>query len=93
MTVGGIYEVTGAEFLAVNQKPVINNNQIVSVPERPVDKGTWQAIVAGNQIKNINYNGPQSGVYLQPRNIGTSHVIYGAAPTSGVYTGDEGECK
>lgn len=86
-TVAGISEVFGLEFLASKQKPVIANTQIVSVPERPVDKGTFDALIAGNNAKQVNYNGPQSGVYLQNRSVGTSKVTIGQAPTQGIYSG------
>lgn len=83
-TVGGISEVFLQEFLASPQKPVIANTQVVSVPERPVDRGTWEALVASNQT----YLTPQSGIYLQGKQQQAgSLVFYGQAPNQGIYTG------
>jgi hypothetical protein len=86
-TVGGISEVFLQEFLALPQKPVQANTQVVSVPERPVDQGTWLALVGKNQT----YLTPERGVYLQSKQQQAgSLVFYGQAPNQGIYTGTSG---
>jgi hypothetical protein len=89
--VAGISEVTGTAFLARLQRIFTNNDQIVSVPERPVDMGTFQAIINRNQSTagQSNYIQPNSGVYLQPRQATVVNTVSvaGIAPTIGVYTG------
>lgn len=94
----GIYEVTGQEFIQQRPAWMWANDQIVSVPERPVDKGTFRAVVAGS-ASGLHYVQPDSGVYLQPNVIGSSIPVAGTAPTQGIYTGlgvndgmYEGEC-
>lgn len=52
------------------------NAQVVTVPDRPVDAGTFNRIAQN-----------RSGVYLQPLAIGNAHQISGSAPTTGIYTG------
>lgn len=52
------------------------NTQIVTVPDRPVDRGTFNSIAQN-----------RSGVYNQPLAIGSAHVVSGSAPTTGIYTG------
>lgn len=78
-TPAGVYEVNGQEFLQarLNWASVMSNAQIVSVPERPVDKGTFDAI-GGTQ---------RSGIYNQNYQIGTTKQTAGSAPTTGIYTG------
>lgn len=75
----GVYEVNGQEFLQarLNWASVMSNAQIVSVPERPVDKGTFVGF--GGTMKN--------GVYNQPLQTGTTKQVAGSAPTTGIYTG------
>lgn len=89
-TVGGVHEISGRQFLAGYWQYQSNNNQIVSVPERPVDMGTFQAIVKSN----LAYTQPTSGIYLQGRTRTNGHVVAGEAPNQGIYTGfgygDEG---
>lgn len=66
------------EFLQdrLNWADFRTNAQIVTVPDRPVDQGTYNRIAQN-----------RSGVYLQPLAVGTSHQISGSAPTTGIYTG------
>lgn len=76
-TSAGVYEVNGTEFLQDRWHWPFANTQIVSVPERPVDKGTFDAV--GGTMK--------TGIYLQGNVIGTTKQFAGSAPTTGVYTG------
>lgn len=82
-TPAGIYEVNGQEFLQarLDWSSVMANAQIVSVPERPVDKGTFDA-----------YGGTQkTGIYLQSNVVGTTKQVAGSAPSTGIYTGFYGD--
>lgn len=54
------------------------NAQIVTVPGRPIDKGTYSQFVA---------LGRGSGVYLQEHPINNTLAVASQAPTKGVYTG------
>lgn len=79
-TPAGIYEVNGAEFLQqrLNWASIMSNSQIVTVPDQPVDAGTYEAY--GGTMK--------TGVYNQPLFfLGTTKQVAGSAPTTGVYTG------
>lgn len=66
------------EFLQdkLNWADFRTNVQVVTVPDRPVDQGTFNALA---QMR--------TGVYLQPLAIGTAHQVSGSAPTTGIYTG------
>lgn len=75
-TVAGLSEVTGTEFLQPLKQWPLANTQIVSVPARPVDKGTYDAYLQNS-----------TGVYLQNAQTGIVHQYSGAAPTTGIYTG------
>jgi hypothetical protein len=93
-TRAGVWEINGKEFLAAAPVFPIANTEIVTVPERPVDKGTWMALTqgkyqyAGNNPVAIYPGGyPDRGVYNQPRNITSAHAVAGAAPSAGIYTG------
>lgn len=77
-TPAGISETAQAEFLQDRWHWPTSNVQIVTVPERPVDQGTFNSFIG---------NGGYSGVYLQNNVIGTSKQVAGQAPTQGVYTG------
>lgn len=84
-TAAGVSEITRTEFLAGYNPMPRANAEIVSVPERPVDQGTYQAITQNK----MQYNQPNRGVYLQPRTatvVNTTSVA-GQAPNTGVYTG------
>ena len=76
-TPAGIYEVNGVEFLQDKWHWPSANTQMVTAPDRPVDKGTYDAI--GGTMK--------TGIYLQYNQIGTTKQVAGSAPTTGVYTG------
>lgn len=85
-TAAGVSEVTGTEFIQGRVFYPVANAQIVSVPERPVDQGTFQAITANSKLQ---YTQPVRGVYNQPRQatvVNTTSVA-GQAPTQGIYTG------
>lgn len=75
-TPAGVYEVTGAKFLQDKMYWGAANTQIVSAPERPVDKGTYDALLQNS-----------TGVYLQSQWVGVAHQYAGKAPTTGIYTG------
>lgn len=77
-TPAGVSEVTHSEFLQDKWHWPSSNVQIVTVPERPVDEGTFNSYIG-----NKGY----SGVYLQSNVTGTSKQVAGQAPTSGIYTG------
>lgn len=87
-TVAGISETQHAQFTQDRWNWPTTNVMIVSVPERPIDGGTLDAIAAGI-----------SGVYLQKKVTGTTKQYSGSAPVQGVYTGylsssaDLEECK
>lgn len=90
-TEAGISEITGTEFLAAYNRMPIANDQIVTVPDRPVDEGTYRAIVARGQPINgqATYVQPNRGVYLQPlqQAVVNTNSVAGSAPTQGIYTG------
>jgi hypothetical protein len=77
-TPAGVSEVTRSEFLQDKWHWPRANGQMVTVPERPIDQGTYNAILG---------NAGQSGVYLQNNVIGSSKSTSGSAPTTGIYTG------
>lgn len=77
-TPAGISETQLREFLQDKWHWPSANAQIVSTPERPVDQGTYNAILG---------NAGQSGVYLQSNVIGTTKQYSGTTPTTGIYTG------
>lgn len=72
----GIYEVNGAEFLQDRWHWPAANAQIVTAPQQPVDKGTFDALRQN-----------ATGVYLQGPVVGIVHQYSGSAPTTGIYTG------
>lgn len=77
-TPAGISETEQREFLQDRWHWPATNVQIVTVPERPVDEGTFNAFIG---------NSGYSGVYLQGNVTGTTKQVAGQAPTTGVYTG------
>jgi hypothetical protein len=77
-TPAGISETAMAEFLQDRWNWPSANTQFVTVPERPIDAGTYNALKG---------NAGKSGVYLQGMVTGTVHQYAGSAPTTGIYTG------
>lgn len=77
-TPAGISETKLAEFLQDRWHWPSANAQIVTIPDRPVDAGTYNAVLG-----NIG----QSGIYLQNNVIGTTKQTSGSAPVTGIYTG------
>lgn len=75
-TPAGVYEVSGVEFLQDRWHWPSANTQIVTAPQQPVDKGTFDALRQN-----------ATGVYLQGPVVGIVHQYSGSAPTTGVYTG------
>lgn len=90
-TVAGISEVTHTGFLAGFNPFPVANEQIVSVPERPVDQGTFRAITARSQPASgqPTYAQPSRGIYNQPAQaiVVNKTSVAGSAPVTGVYTG------
>lgn len=82
----GIYERNNFEFLAGFTPFPKANTQIVTVPERPVDFGTYEAVKARGGTA-LDYNQPPRGTSLQPRVITNMHAVAGSAPNQGIYTG------
>lgn len=81
-TIAGVWEINNHEFIQSRDPWKIANNQIVTVPERPVDKGTFKQYQANNSQWVT-----RSGVALQPINTISNIPAYGSAPTAGIYTG------
>jgi len=75
-TPAGIYEVNGREFLQDRWHWPSANTQIVTAPQQPVDKGTFDALLQNGH-----------GVYNQGPIVGIVHQYSGSAPTTGIYTG------
>jgi hypothetical protein len=82
-TPAGVWEVNGLEFLQGRFIWPSSNTQIVTVPDRPIDQGTYEEILAMSKPSRPSI----SAVYLQPRAIGTDKSVSGSAPTTGIYTG------
>lgn len=80
--------VEGMQYIVPRQRFADANTQIVSVPEQPVDKGTFNALKAqGQSIGGVG----GSGIALQNAATYPGTVFAGQAPYSGVYTGIGGE--
>lgn len=84
-TSAGIYEVNGLEFIQQKWRWPQAGTMLVTVPERPVDQGTVNALPQRNTYQD--YNQPSRGTYLQPRQTTNSVSVAGNAPNQGVYTG------
>lgn len=85
-----IYGGRNGQYLAGLQDYFDSNAQIVTVPDRPVDQGTYLALLQKPQPANggqPNYATPPRGTALQPRLALDGTVTSGSAPTQGVYTG------
>lgn len=80
--------VEGMQYIVSRQRFSGSNTQIVSVPEQPVDKGTYEALQAqGPSVGSMR----GSGVALQNVATNPGTVFFGQAPYSGVYTGVGGD--